>query len=117
MLVPKFEEASKEGGDGVCADPGSSGCAAHLGGIMALVDELRTTVLDGGIEQRYPRTMDQVWKMGPAWRDYESSGCKKSADAMVDGSSCFTDAATILAGAPIIGMSLKTDEIRWELDG
>ncbi|MGA5635064.1 hypothetical protein [Streptomyces lydicamycinicus] len=113
----KFDDVSGEGGQGVCADVGTDGCADFLSEIMTLTLDLQEEIEGQHRGREYPRTMDQIRKMTGASDSYVNAGCKGSAEASADGSSCFSDASTIMAGAPIIGMNLGTDEIRYKLDG
>lgn len=113
----KFDAASDKGGPGVCADVGADGCADFLSEIMTLTLDLQDEIESQHRGRAYPRTLDQIRKMTRASDGYVEAGCKGSAEASADGSSCFSDASTIMVGAPVIGMNLGTDEIRYKLDG
>ncbi|MFG2826096.1 hypothetical protein ACGFWI_01215 [Streptomyces sp. NPDC048434] len=113
----KFDAVSNKGGPGVCADVGTDRCANFLTEIMTLTLDLQEEIDGQHRGREYPRTMDQIRKMTRASDGYVNAGCQGSAEARVDGSSCFSDASTIMVGAPIIGMNLGTDEIRYKLDG
>ncbi|MFE3884907.1 hypothetical protein ACFXPQ_18705 [Streptomyces lydicus] len=113
----KFDAVSNKGGPGVCADVGDDGCANFLTEIMSLTLDLQEEIEGQHRGREYPRTMDQIRKMTRASDSYVNAGCQGSAEARLDGSPCFSDASTIMVGAPIIGMNLQTDEIRYKLDG
>lgn len=113
----RFEAATDKGGQGVCADAGADGCAEFLTEIMTVTFDLEAEIEGQRRGREYPRTMDQIRKMSRASERYANTGCQGSDEARVDGSSCFSDASTIMVGAPIIGMNLQTDEIRHKLDG
>lgn len=113
----KLDAASDKGGPSICADVGAAPCAQFLTDIMTVALDLEAEIEGQRRGREYPRTMDQLRKMARASEGYANAGCQGSAEARVDGSTCFSDSATIMAGASIVGMNLRTDEIRYELDG
>lgn len=79
--TPKIKAAQGKGVEGVCADPGSAGCADYLTDLVLVVYDLRDVMDEQRLKGRYPRVAKRIAKIDRASVAYSEHECKGDPNA------------------------------------